>query len=230
MPIDTQTAGYAQAIARVREIIAPLQPAAPASGAAGDFAGRLTSAMKGSPSGGAPTTAAGYTSQVAALTGVAAPAAGGVGAHMAALATAELGVAESPPGSNDGPRIAEYRKATAGSGVGPWCAYFTSWVAQQAGVPVGANGAGLGYVPTVKQWAEQTGRYIPGGSAPPQIGDLVVFERNGDGVLDHIGIVTGTRPDGGIETVEGNSSNKVSARSYGPDGYAGLVRLAAPGT
>ena len=232
MPIDTQTAGYAQAIARVREIIAPLQPAAPASGgaAAGDFAGRLTSAMKGSPSGGAPTTAAGYTSQAAALAAAGAPAGGGVGARMAAIATAELGVAEAPPGSNDAPRIAEYRTATAGSGVGPWCAYFTSWVAQQAGVPVGANGAGLGYVPTVRQWAEQTGRYIPGGSAPPQVGDLVVFERNGDGVLDHIGIVTGTRADGGIETVEGNSSNKVSARSYGPDGYAGLVRLAAPGT
>ena len=186
--------------------------------------------MKGSPSGGAPTTAAGYTSQAGALAGVGAPAGGGVGARMAAIATAELGVAEAPPGSNDAPRIAEYRTATAGSGVGPWCAYFTSWVAQQAGVPVGANGAGLGYVPTVRQWAEQTGRYIPGGSAPPQVGDLVVFERNGDGVLDHIGIVTGTRPDGGIETVEGNSSNKVSARSYGPDGYAGLVRLAAPGT
>jgi len=233
LPIDTQTAGYAQAIARVREIIAPLQPAAPASAAvtAGDFAGQLTSAMKGSPSGGAPGTAAGYTSQVAGLGAVAAPAgAGSVGARMAAIATAELGVAEAPPGSNDAPRIAEYRKATPGGGVGPWCAYFTSWVAQQAGVPVGPNGAGGGYVPTVRQWAEQTGRYIPGGSAPPQIGDLVIFERNGDGVADHIGVVTGTRPDGGIETVEGNSSNKVSARSYGPDGYAGLVRMAAPGT
>ena len=120
MPIDTQTAGYAQAIARVREIIAPLQPAAPASAAvtAGDFAGQLTSAMKGSPSGGAPGTAAGYTSQVSGLGAVAAPAGGGsVGARMAAIATAELGVAEAPPGSNDAPRIAEYRKATPGAGV-----------------------------------------------------------------------------------------------------------------
>lgn len=230
MPIDTQTAGYAQAIARVREIIAPLQPTPAPSTVAGDFAGQLTSAMKGSPSGGAPTTAAGYTSQAGALAGVGATSGGGVGARMAAIATAELGVAEAPLGSNDAPRIAEYRKATAGAGVGPWCAYFTSWVAQQAGVPVGPNGAGDGYVPTVRQWAEQTGRYIPGGSAPPQIGDLVIFERNGDGVADHIGVVTGTRPDGGIETVEGNSSDKVSARSYGPDGYAGLVRMAPAGS
>lgn len=238
MPIDTQTGGYAQAVARVREIVAPLQPASPPATAAPatGFAGQLSSAMKPSPSGGAPTTTAGYTTQATGLAssgvaGVAAAGSGsGRGAQIAAIAKAELGVAEQPPGSNDAPRIAQYRTATAGSGVGPWCAYFTSWVAQQAGVPVGPNGQGIGYVPTVKQWAEQTGRYIPAGSGAPQVGDLVVFERNGDGVLDHIGIVTATRPDGGIETVEGNSSDKVSARSYGPGGYAGLVRLVAPGT
>ena len=55
------------------------------------------------------------------------------------------------------------------------------------------------------------------------------FNRGGDGVLDHIGVVTGASPDGSIQTVEGNSSNAVSARSYGPGGYAGLVRPVAPG-
>ena len=231
VPIDTQSAGYAQAVARVQEIMAPLQPAAPAAATAvpGDFAGTLSSAMKGSPAGSAPGTAAGYTSQAAAVDPSALAGASGRGAQIAAIATRELGVAEQPPGSNDGPRIAQYRTATAGSGVGPWCAYFTSWVAGQAGVPVGPNGQGIGYVPTVKAWAEQTGRYIPAGSAPPQVGDLVVFDRQGDGVLDHIGVVTGITPDGGIRTVEGNSSDRVSARSYGPGGYAGLVRLVAPG-
>jgi hypothetical protein len=150
--------------------------------------------------------------------------------RIAAIATAELGVAEAPLGSNDAPRIAEYRTATAGSGVGPWCAYFTSWVAAQAGVPIGPGGSGLGYVPTVKQWAEDTGRWVPAGSGPPQVGDLVAFDRDDDGVLDHIGVVTGAAPDGSIQTVEGNSSDRVSARSYGPDGYAGLVRLVPPGS
>ena len=55
----------------------------------------------------------------------------------------EVGVAEQPPGSNDSPRIAQYRQATAGSGVGPWCAYFVSWAARQAGVPLGDSGPGL---------------------------------------------------------------------------------------
>lgn len=216
MTIDTQTAGYAQALARVREITAPLQPSAPApssSGTTGDFAGTLSSAMSVAPS----------PSAVSAAT----PGASGRGGQIAAIATAELGVAEQPPGSNDGPRIAEYRSATAGSGVGPWCAYFTSWVAGQAGAPVGPDGRGLGYVPTVKSWAEQTGRYIPAGAGPAQVGDLVVFDRKGDGVLDHIGVVTGVSADGGIQTVEGNSSDRVSERRYGPGGYAGLVRLSS---
>jgi hypothetical protein len=216
-------AGYSQAVARVREITGALAPPPPAV-TEGDFAGQLSSAMSGS-------GASGFSAN--ALTGAGAAGAvgqgGAQGQRIAAIATAELGVSEQPPGSNDSPRIAQYRTATAGSGVGPWCAYFTSWVARQAGVPIGPSGAGIGYVPTVKAWAEQTGRYIPAGSSPPQVGDLVVFDRGGDGVLDHIGVVTGTSPDGGIRTVEGNSSEKVSARSYGPDGYAGLVRLAAPG-
>jgi len=235
MPIDTQTTGYAQAVARVREITAPLAPAQ-ASPPAGDFAGELSFAMGGT--GSATQPAGGYSSHsvtgltpfgVAPVVPAALGGAGTRGQQIAAIATAELGVAESPPGSNDAPRIAEYRTATAGSGVGPWCAYFTSWVAAQAGVPIGPNGSGMGYVPTLRQWAQETGRYIPAGSAPPQVGDLVVFDRGGDGVLDHIGVVTGVTPDGGIQTVEGNSSDAVSARSYGPDGFTGLVRLVPPG-
>ncbi|MGE0027204.1 MAG: CHAP domain-containing protein [Thermoleophilia bacterium] len=215
MTIDSAPlAGYQQAVARVREITAPLQPPQDAA-ATGDFATRLGSAM---------TPAAG-TQQASSIDPAAVAGNAGTGPRIAAIATAELGVSEQPPGSNDAPRIAQYRTATAGSGVGPWCAYFTSWVAQQAGAPVGPSGQGIGYVPTVKQWAESQGRYIPAGGGAPQVGDLVVFDRGGDGVLDHIGVVTGVRPDGGIDTVEGNSSNKVNARSYGPGGYTGLVRL-----
>jgi cell wall-associated NlpC family hydrolase len=237
LPIETQATGFSQAVARVNEITRiAAGAAAPAAPAADGFAGRLDAAMGGG--AGAPattTTASPFVSAslgtVPGLAPVAAAGGGGpLGQQIAALATAELGVAEAPPGSNDAPRIAEYRTATAGSGVGPWCAYFTSWVAAQAGVPIGPGGSGLGYVPTVKQWAEDTGRWVPAGAGPPQVGDLVVFDRGGDGVLDHIGVVTGVSPDGSIQTVEGNSSNRVSARSYGPDGYAGLVRLVPPGS
>jgi hypothetical protein len=132
----------------------------------------------------------------------------------------EVGVAEQPPGSNDSPRIAQYRQATAGSGVGPWCAYFASWAGRQAGVPLGDQGQGFGRVDDVYAWAQRTGKAIPAGSGTPQPGDLIVWD-------EHIGIVESVGTDGSINTIEGNSSDKVSRRTYGSDGGGaiGYVRL-----
>jgi hypothetical protein len=151
------------------------------------------------------------------------PAAGGTNAGLAALAAAqgEVGQAEQPPGSNDSPRIAQYRQATAGSAAGPWCSYFVSWAARQAGAPLGDAGQGLGRVDDVWAWAQRSGKALPAGSGmPPQPGDLIVWD-------EHIGIVESVGADGSIQTVEGNSSDQVSRRSYGPDGggAVGYVRL-----
>jgi hypothetical protein len=132
----------------------------------------------------------------------------------------EVGVAEQPPGSNDSPRIAQYRQATAGSGVGPWCAYFVSWAARQAGVPLGDSGQGFGRVDDVYAWAQRTGKAIPAGGGTPQPGDLIVWD-------EHIGVVESVGTDGSINTIEGNSSDRVSRRTYGSDGGGaiGYVRL-----
>jgi CHAP domain len=185
-----------------------------------------------SPRPPAASTATGTSGFLTALDGVqstsalAAPApmlgAGTAGQRALAAAQAEVGVAEQPPGSNDGPRIAEYRAATAGSGVGPWCAYFTSWCASQAGAPIGEVGQGFGSVEAVYAWAQRTGRAIPAGpGVAPSPGDLIVWGGR------HIGIVESVDPDGSIHTIEGNSSNAVSRRTYGPDGggATGYVRL-----
>src|SRR4051812_3488029 len=73
-------------------------------------------------------------------------------------ARSQLGVTEQPPGSNDGPDIARYRGAVAGAYAGaPWCAYFVSWCAAQAGSPIGDGGTGLGSVEAVTAWAQRTG-------------------------------------------------------------------------
>src|SRR3954451_22003587 len=45
------------------------------------------------------------------------PGSGGGAKGMLQAASAEVGQTEQPPGSNDSPRIAWYRSATAGSGV-----------------------------------------------------------------------------------------------------------------
>ena len=89
------------------------------------------------------------------------PAGTPAGQAMVNLARQEVGVAEQPPGSNDSPRIAQYRQATAGSGVGPWCAYFVSWAARSVGAPLGDQGQGFGRVDDVWAWAQRTGKAIP---------------------------------------------------------------------
>jgi hypothetical protein len=151
------------------------------------------------------------------------PAAGGTNAGRAALAAArnEVGVTEQPPGSNDAPRIAQYRKSTAGSMVAPWCAYFVSWAAREAGAPLGDSGQGFGAVADVWSWAQRTGKAIPAGEGAPQPGDLIVW--NGR----HIGIVESVQADGSVHTIEGNSSDMVTRRVHRPDGdgATGYVRL-----
>lgn len=147
---------------------------------------------------------------------------GGAGAGapaMVALAQGEVGQAEFPPGSNDSPRIATYREATAGSGVGPWCAYFTSWLAQQAGTPLGDSGQGFGRVDDVYAWAQRTGRAVPNGpGAVPRPGDLIVWD-------EHIGMVEQVLPDGRIQTIEGNSSDQVKRNVHEAGSALGYVRM-----
>src|SRR3954462_14401162 len=162
------------------------------------------------------------TAQSASLTPATTATPSNAGQAILNAVSGEVGVAEQPPGSNDSPRIAQYRQATAGSGVGPWCAYFTSWAAREAGVPLGDSGQGFGRVDDVYAWAQKAGKAIPntGGDVKPQPGDLIVWD-------EHIGVVDSVGPDGTINTIEGNSSDQVSRRSYAPGERPaiGYVRL-----
>lgn len=143
------------------------------------------------------------------------PGGGAVGQRMVQLAQRELGVGETG-GNNESTRIREYRTATAGAEntPGPWCAYFVSWLAKNAGAPIGANGNGTGYVPTLEAWGKQTNRFVEFGSQRPQAGDIVIFDWSGDGTPDHTGIVERVGADGSIHTIEGNASDTVMRRTY----------------
>ena len=123
--------------------------------------------------------------------------------------------------SNESPAIAQYRTATAGAMPGaPWCAYFASWAARQAGAPLGGQGEGLGSVSEVWSWAQSNGRAIPNGpGVVPQPGDLIVF---GD---EHVGIVRDVLPNGQIQTIEGNYENKVAANVRSPTEATGYVEM-----
>jgi hypothetical protein len=204
-------------LARIAEIQTGLAPppapaTQPAGGSGAQFSQMLQDATGAAP--GAMST--GSTAPLAA-SGPAPATAGGAG--VLAAAQREVGVAEQPPGSNDSPRIAVYRRATAGSGVGPWCAYFTSWAAREAGMPVGDQGQGFGSVDALYSWAQRAGRAVPNGpGVVPRPGDLIVWD-------EHIGIVENVQPDGSIATIEGNSSDRVSRRVHPASSALGYVRM-----
>jgi CHAP domain len=201
-------------LARIAELQSVLAPK-PAPAAQPAFQGTLQSVQAGLPAGMAATATPAASLQP--------PVAGGTPAGQAIvnLVRGEIGQAEQPPGSNDSPRIAQYRQATAGSGVGPWCAYFTSWAAREAGVPLGDNGQGFGRVDDVYAWAQKAGKAIPNGEGVrPEPGDLIVWD-------EHIGVVESVGADGTINTIEGNSSDQVARRTYAPGSRPaiGYVRL-----
>ena len=157
--------------------------------------------------------AAGATGSVP---GVTSPFGSTAGSRTLAVAQTQIGQAEQPPGSNDGPAMATYRTAVEGSYAGaPWCAYFVSWCAAQAGTPIGDRGQGLGSVAAITDWAGRTGRLV----SQPQPGDLILFGTS------HVGIVQSVNPDGSLTTVEGNASNAVSVEQHSPSEATGFVRL-----
>lgn len=198
-------------VARIAELNSAFSPAAaPANTSAStssptSFASALQSALS-------PTA----TTATAAVT----PGDGSVGARIVAAAQGEIGQAEQPPGSNDSPRIAQYRAATAGNpGPGPWCAYFVSWAARQAGAPLGDQGQGFGSVDALWAWAQRSGRaYTSSAGQQPQPGDLIVFH-------EHIGIVESVLPDGRVQTIEGNSGNRVQRQVHAPSDAIGYVHV-----
>lgn len=142
------------------------------------------------------------------------------------IARGELGVRESE-GKDQDPRIREYRRSVIGkAGDKPawWCAYFVSWVFNQAGAPiVDNNGAGLSMA--IGNWGKKTGRFSAPGSTPKP-GDIVLFKNEtSSNWANHIGIVESVDANGKIHTIEGNISDKVARATRKPsgDGIVGFV-------
>ena len=195
------------ALARIDQIERALVPQTPTAATVGGAAAPSATAVASAAT--APVAGPSFASLLGSASG----------SPMTAIAGAEVGQAEQPPGSNDSPRIAQYRTATAGSGVGPWCAYFVSWVARQAGTPLGDHGEGFGSVDQLYAWAQRTGRALPNGpGVVPRPGDLIVFN-------EHIGIVDQVLPDGRIQTIEGNSSDRVSRNVHDSSDALGFVQM-----
>ena len=81
----------------------------------------------------------------------------------------------------------------------PWCAMFQSWAAERAGLRFH-----YAYCPWVVRDARARANGLRVCTAKP--GALALFDWEGDGVADHIGLVVSVNADGSVETIEGNTS------------------------
>ena len=114
--------------------------------------------------------------------------------EILAVARKELGVKESPAGSNRTKYGAWY-----GLDGQPWCMMFIQWVFAQAGVELPVKTASCG---TFMRAAQAAGRWETSGY---RAGDIVILDIPGNTVnTDHCGLVV-TPLTTGVRTIEGNT-------------------------
>jgi hypothetical protein len=146
-----------------------------------------------------------------------------LGAAAVARARTQLGVAESPPGSNCGVPHQRYTLwiAPAGTACVAWCAYFVGWAfdtSSQGNSDHRAPWGTSGYVPWIYNWARSNKKLV----TTPAHGD-VFFLNPTDAQHSHMGLVAGADPQQGIiYTCEGNWGDRVigQGRNYHTGNYA----------
>lgn len=85
-----------------------------------------------------------------------------------------------------------------------WCADFTSWIYNQAGVPLSNTKDGnVAAVQSQMEIGKKTGRFHPKEGYTPKPGDIVI-RKNGVSHVNIVISVTGTWPDGKSTTIGGN--------------------------
>lgn len=132
------------------------------------------------------------------------------------LARREVGVTETPKGSN----CVKYNTAYYGGNVSgselPWCVVFIWWLFGQLGIQNEfCGGAKTAYCPFVVNYAKNSGAWITDPSKF-KAGDCLLFDWNRDGIADHIGLLISWNGSSG-QTIEGNAGDQVSlcTRSVG---------------
>lgn len=110
-----------------------------------------------------------------------------------------LGVKESPPESNKVLFSDWYGMR------GPWCAMFVTYCYVKSGSKAFERGERYAYCPYVVNDA-RAGRNNLAVTSQPQRGDLVLYDWNGDGVADHIGLFEQWQQPGQFTAIEGNTS------------------------
>ena len=142
--------------------------------------------------------------------------------ELITLAKTQIGVAEVPPGSNS----VLYNRVYYGNDTRqPWCVVFIWWLFNELGISQHfCGGTKTAYCPYVENFARSNGQWVTSGYKP---GDLVLYDWDGDGTADHIGIVIGVNGSV-LNTIEGNCSDSVSEMFRSTSSVRGAYRPAYP--
>jgi hypothetical protein len=157
----------------------------------------------------ATTTAAAFALLAPAVAVMSAgPAHAATGSSIASLAVANVGKGAgtcSHVNSSDNSLggAAFYGSCTGNDGSAEyWCADFARWVWSQSGVDIAGLDAAAG---SFVADASQNGSTVHSSSSyTPQVGDAIVYNYNGAGYADHVGLVTAVNSDGSITTANGD--------------------------
>ena len=124
--------------------------------------------------------------------------------ELIAIAAKQLGVRESPPGSNNVRyNTWYYGREVMGSGY-PWCMTFVQWVFDQAGVKLPRRTASCG---DLMRAAKAAGCWKTKFFRP---GDVAIFNFPGGATTDHCGIIEAVT-ETGVVTIEGNTGSESDA-------------------
>lgn len=123
---------------------------------------------------------------------------------------AEIGTRENPRGSNNVKYNTDYYGHEVSGDNYAWCCAFIWWVFRKCGLAMTfCAGNKTAYCPFVVNWARAHNRWVTSGY---QLGDILLYDWNGDGLADHIGWCAGVA-GGYAKSIEGNSSDAVRLNS-----------------
>jgi len=106
-----------------------------------------------------------------------------------------------------------YGKEVSGSNF-PWCAAFLWDIFRMCNAEkLFCDGAKTAYCPYIHSWGQRSGQLID--KTKGEYGDIVLFDWNGDGISDHVGLILSRNSNGTYETVEGNTASY----NYSNGGY-----------
>lgn len=141
-----------------------------------------------------------------------------------AIAETQLGYAESTKNylvAEDGETVKGYTRygAWCGEPYGDWNVMFLTFCLHYAGV----EGVDRDCGGWVTSWSDA---FEPAQSHTPAVGDLVLFDRDGDGTADRAGLVAQIT-DSGFAAMEGDAEDAVRLLTYGADdpGILGYINL-----